>query len=189
MKTRHTNPQTTLTPLDSHRFIGSRRSRIRLNRAAPRETGGTLVESAVGMTLLLMVIFGILDCSRALYVDHYVRYAAEEAARYAMVRGATWNNAPCSSAATESCTATNANVVTWVNSITPAGIDSANNLAVATTWSGKTPTGASCTATSTTNGPGCVVQVQVSYNFNFVLPFLPANGILMQSTSAVAISQ
>ena len=55
-----------------------------------QETGATLVEFALASTLLFLCIFAILDCSRALYADHFVRYGAEEAARYAMVRGATW---------------------------------------------------------------------------------------------------
>jgi hypothetical protein len=122
-------------------------------------------------------------------VNHYVRYTAEEAARYAMVRGSTWKNATCSTISTESCTATSANVSSFVTSITPAGIDTGSNLNVATSWSGKSPSGASCTSTSATNGPGCVVTVKVSYNFNFVLPFLPANTVMMGSTSSVAISQ
>lgn len=189
MNTRQITTQ--LPPLSLHPrgAIARRRTRMRLSRASAAETGGTMVEGAITLTLLLMAIFGIMDCSRALYCDHYVRYTAEEAARYAMVRGSTWKNATCTTTATESCTATGANVLAWVNSITPPGIDTSNNLTVTTTWTGKTPSGLSCTSTSATNSPGCVVRVQIGYNFNFVLPFLPANGILLQSSSSVAISQ
>jgi Flp pilus assembly protein TadG len=189
MKSLRIASQSSPLSLDPRATIGCRRTRMRPSCASAAETGGTMVEAAVSLTLLLMVIFGIMDCSRALYVDHYVRYTAEEAARYAMVRGSTWKNAPCTTATTESCTATSASVASLVDSITPPGIDTAHNLTVTTTWNGKTPTGLSCTATSATNGPGCVVQVQIGYNFNFVLPFLPSKGILMQSSSSVAISQ
>jgi Flp pilus assembly protein TadG len=153
------------------------------------DEGGTLVEAAVSMTLLLMIIFGIMDCSRALYTDHYVRYTAEEAVRYAMVRGSTWNNAVCTTPSTASCTATSSNVTAQVTSMMPAGINTANNLSVATTWTGKTPTGAACNATNGVNSPGCVVQVNVSYSFNFILPFLPQNALVLSSSASSAITQ
>jgi Flp pilus assembly protein TadG len=165
------------------------RRRLRCVRPASHETGGTLVEAGVTMTLLLMCIFGIMDCSRAVYVNHYMRYAADEAARYAMVRGSTWNGASCATVQTESCTATAANVTSFVSSITPIGINAGNTLAVTTTWSGNNPAGSSCSTNGVVNGPGCVVTVRVSYNFSFVLPFLPANAVSMGSTSSVAISQ
>lgn len=151
------------------------------------DTGGALVESAITLTLLLTIIFAIMDCCRAIYFDHYVRFAAEEAARYAMVRGSTWNNTPCTSLTTESCTASSDNTKALVKSLTPIG--NLNDIAVATTWTGKTPAGAQCSTNNVANSPGCVVQVQVSYNFNFVVPFLPRNTLLLSSTSAVAISQ
>jgi Flp pilus assembly protein TadG len=154
---------------------------------ASGEAGGTLVEFAVALSVLLMVVFGIMDCSRALYFDHYVRYSAEEAVRYAMVRGSTWNNSPCTTTQTESCTATSANVTSLVKSITPIG--NIANLNVATTWTGKTPTGSDCSSANVNNSPGCVVQVQVSYNFGFVLPFLPKRALALNSTSAAAIAQ
>jgi Flp pilus assembly protein TadG len=153
------------------------------------DEGGTLVEAAVTLTLLMMIIFGIMDCSRALYADHYVRYTAEEAVRYAQVRGSTWNNAPCSTPKTLSCSATAANIQAQVASVMPAGIDSGSNLVVATTWSGLTPTGAACSVANGANSPGCMVQVKVSYSFNFVLPFLPANALVLTSTSASPITQ
>lgn len=169
--------------------IAQRRSRLRRIPPSPAETGATLVEMGITMTLLLMCIFGIMDCSRALYVNHYIRYSAEEAARYAMVRGYTWKNAACSNVATESCTATSSNISSFVASITPAGIDTGSNLSVNTIWTGKTPSGSNCSAASINNSPGCVVQVSVNYSFNFLLPFLPASAVQMGSTSSVAISQ
>jgi Flp pilus assembly protein TadG len=154
-----------------------------------QENGATLVEFAIASTILFMCIFGILDCSRALYADHFVRYGAEVAARYAMVRGATWKNASCTTPSTESCTATSANVTSLVASLTPLGLDATNNLSVTTTWTGTSPSGASCNSNGVNNSPGCVVQVQVSYSFNFILPLLPANALVLTSTSAVVIAQ
>jgi Flp pilus assembly protein TadG len=156
-------------------------------RILAEETGDTLVEFAVAMTLLLTLIFAILDFSRAIYFDHYVRYSADEAARYAMVRGSTWNGKACASTASESCTATSANVKAFVTSITPIG--SLPSLSVLTTWTGQTPAGVACNNANGNNSPGCVVQVQVAYNFSFVLPFMPNNSLALTSTSAVAVAQ
>lgn len=156
-------------------------------RLMSEETGSTLVEFAVTTTLLLSIIFGILDCSRALYFDHFVCYSAGEASRYAMVRGSTWNNAACTTTMTESCTATSDNVNTLVRAITPMG--SSSDLTVTTTWTGKTASGGTCSSKGINNSPGCVVQVQVTYSFNFVLPFLPKNTLPLTSTSAIAITQ
>ena len=152
-----------------------------------KEAASTIVEFSVVSLLLLTLIFAILDCSRALYFDHYVRYSAEEGARYAMVRGSTWKSAPCTLPTTESCTAASADVLNFVKSITPMGNDS--SLSVNTTWTGQDPTGVSCSTNNQINSPGCVVQVQVNYNFNFVFPFLPKGTLVLASTSAMVISQ
>jgi len=179
-----------MNPINANRSLGGCRTiafRSRWSRQIADETGGTLLEFAITTSLLMMIIFGVLDCSRALYFDHYVSYSAEEAARYAMVRGSTWNGATCSATTTESCTATAANLTSFVQSITPMG--NSSDLTVATTWTGKTPAGSTCSNQNGNNSPGCVVQVKVSYSFNFVLPFLPKNTILLTSTSAVAITQ
>jgi Flp pilus assembly protein TadG len=163
------------------------RLRPSVQAAFADETGGTLVEFGVAVTLLLTVMLGVMDCSRALYFDHYVRYSADEAVRYAMVRGSTWNNTACTTTSTESCTATGANVTSFVKSITPIG--NANALTVTTTWTGKKPSGTACSGTNGNNSPGCVVQVQVSYNFSFVTPFMPRNVLNLTSSAAMAISE
>jgi Flp pilus assembly protein TadG len=184
-----------MRPQEKHRtaaFKAMKSCKLFARRLATRhliaeETGATVVEFALTSSLLLMVIFGILDGSRALYFDHYVCYSAEEASRYAMVRGSTWKNATCTTISTESCTATSANVQSLVQANTPMG--NSSDLTVTTSWTGKTAAGATCNAKSINNSPGCVVQVQVTYSFNFVLPFLPRNTLPLTSTSAVAITQ
>jgi Flp pilus assembly protein TadG len=153
------------------------------------EDGGTLVEFTLAVTLLVTVVVGIMNAALAIYTNHFVSYAAAEASRYAMVRGSTWNSTACTTIATESCTATSANVTSLVQSITPPGIDAADYMTVTTVWTGKTPTGATCSSSGVNNSPGCVVQVKVSYSYSFFVPFLPTNAWQMTSTSAVVISQ
>ena len=155
------------------------------------ECGNSLIEFAVVASLLFACIFGIIDCSRALYAYHFTSYAAREATRYAMVRGSTWGTATCSSVATYSCNASNANVQSYVQSIVPLGINSGKPLTVTTTWPGTKLTGSAstCNTANGNNSPGCLVQVQVSYSFNYFTPLLPTSTLVLKSTSEVMILQ
>jgi Flp pilus assembly protein TadG len=161
---------------------------MKLKRFASDESGSSLVEFGVSACLLLMVVFGIIDCSRAIYIDHFCAESAREATRYAMVRGYTWNGTPCVSAASNNCLATVTDIVNYVTNSAPPGV-SATNLTVRPTWTGKTPTGDICSSSSLNTSPGCVINVSVNYSFNFVLPFLPKNTLVLSSSSAMAISQ
>jgi Flp pilus assembly protein TadG len=152
------------------------------------EHGSGLVEFAASASVLLMLIFGIMDASRALYADHYVSNIAREATRYAMVRGSSWGSVSCVTPATFSCVANATSVLNFVKANTPPGF-SANNLIVNTSWPGTTVSGADCSAANANNSPGCVVTVQILYSFSFVLPFLPKNALVLSSTSSLSISQ
>jgi Flp pilus assembly protein TadG len=160
-----------------------------------RERGSVLVEFAAVVLVLLTIMFGIMDFSRALYIYHFISEAAREASRYAMVRGSTWS-AGCVATTTYSCKATAANVTSYVQSITPMGISSAwvtsgcpsaTNPCVNTTWLTTTPSGTACAADS----PGCRVSVQVTYPLKYILTplFLPKSTQTLQSTSVMVISQ
>jgi Flp pilus assembly protein TadG len=162
---------------------------MRIRHLLRDEKGSSLIEIAACLTALLMLSFGVIDCSRALYADLYVGYSAHAAARYAMVRGSTWNGTTCSDTTTASCDATNSNVTSYVQSMAPLGIDTTTPLKVATAWPGTTAAGSSCMTSNGANSPGCVVQVAVTYNFTFVLPFLPKSTLALKSSSAVTIAQ
>jgi len=166
---------------------------VRRMRFYSDESGSSLVEAALSITLLLTFIFGVIDCGRALYAYHFASYAAREGTRYAMVRGSSWGSTTCANTTSLECNASAANVQSYIQSIAPLGIDSATPtpLSVATSWPGTAPTGIADTCPTTTgyNSPGCVVSVKVSYSFNYVLPFLPKTTLLFTSTSKVAISQ
>ena len=151
--------------------------------------GGAMLETAVVFTAFLMVFFGVMDCSRALYADVYVAYAARAAARYAMVRGSSFAGTTCATPGTSSCDATSANLQAFVMAHAPLGISPASALTTTATWPGIDATGAACSTTYGVNSPGCLVQVRVTYNFNFVLPLLPKNTLPLSSTSAVTIAQ
>jgi Flp pilus assembly protein TadG len=152
------------------------------------EHGGSLVESGISISLLLMIIFGIIDFSRVLYSYHFVSSAAQQGARYAIVRGADWPSS-CASATSYSCQASTANIKTYVQSLASMGITAAN-VVVTPTWPQQTVNGATtgCNTTATQADQGCVVKVQVSYTFHFFLPYLPTAGLPMTATSEQVIA-
>jgi len=148
--------------------------------------GSELVEFALSATMLLTLMLGILDCCRALYAYHFVSWAAQQGTRYAAVRGADWGSS-CATTATFSCNATNANVVSYVQSLVNPGI-SASALTVTPTWPGTTVSGSS-SACAAKNTQGCMVVVKVSYTFSYILPFMPRSAMVFNATSQRPIQQ
>ena len=163
---------------------------LRTNAAlcARDESGATIVEFSITLSLLFTCIFGIMVCSMALYADHFVTDAAKEATRYAMVRGSSWGSTSCSTFSSYSCVATSSNVASFVNSVAPPGI-STSRISVTTTWPGKDPTGQTCDSAQGNNSPACVVNVQVQYSFNFLLPFVPFGTIDLSGVSSDVITR
>jgi Flp pilus assembly protein TadG len=144
------------------------------------QLGSALVEQALVLTILLAVIFGIIDSGRALYTYHFVSQAAREATRWASVRGSTCVGL------TGGCPADAGDVQTYVANVSGMGLNPAKITATAT-WPIKPYSSPACAASN--NKPGCVVQVQVDYAFQFILPFLPSTGFTMSSTSQMVITQ
>jgi Flp pilus assembly protein TadG len=154
-----------------------KRTRSLKNRVG--EQGGTLVEFAVVFMVFLTFLFGLLDFGRALYVYHFVSYAARDGTRFAIVRGAA-----CTTFPTACPTKLDGSEVRgYLQAGVPPGVDP-NALTVTTTWPGNNP---GCTGP--VNSPGCVVNVKVQYNFSFIIPFVPKLTSLMTSTSQMVISQ
>jgi Flp pilus assembly protein TadG len=175
-------------------------------RHGSSDRGSALVEFGIAATVLGALMFGIMEFSVALYVDHFLSNAAREATRYASVRGSTLS-ASCSTAPM-ACRATASDVLTYVQSIMPSGFfassttttcstppsSTAGVLAVCTTWPGTTEGSStnSCQSSGSSgtipvNSPGCVVEVQVQYTYKMVLPFLNKN-LGLSSTSTMVIS-
>jgi Flp pilus assembly protein TadG len=167
------------------------------SKSNARERGSTLVEFALVITILLTLMFAIIDFSRAMYAYHFVSNAAREATRYASVRGSacnTWASA---------CPAANTDITSYVQSIVSSGIyvssvttgtppSTAGALGVSTTWPATTGSGVTCLTGSQTkvNYPGCIVTVKVQYNYGFSLPYLTSlSKMNMTSTSQFVISQ
>ncbi|MGI4828336.1 MAG: TadE/TadG family type IV pilus assembly protein [Janthinobacterium lividum] len=158
------------------------------NVAPTGDSGSALVEFAASAVLLFTLLFGIIECSRAVYVNHFLANAAQEATRYAMVRGGSWTSA-CASSTSTNCTASSSTVTAFVQSIAAAGVSKAN-LNVSTTYPGTNAAGVSCNSTSVlANSVGCVVSVKITYPFSYVSPLLPKSTLSLSSTSQVTIVQ
>jgi Flp pilus assembly protein TadG len=166
------------------------------------EQGANLIEFALSILLLLLLVFAILDLSRAMYAYEFVSYAAQEGARYAMVRGSETSYAACATTAPPSftlgfeCTAAPSDIQNFVQTLALPGI-AQSNIAAATTWSGNTPDCTSsgnaacsaCTSPNNVKSKGCIVNVQVSYTFSFLGPFMPKAGISFSGASQKVIQQ
>lgn len=175
-------------------WSGKRLSRAR--RSATRhlrsERGGTLVETAFSIAILLILIIGIMEASLAVYSYHFISNAAREGARYAIVRGSSWSGSPwntgaCAVYSDSACTASSQNIQDYVKSLAFPGISTGNMTVTPSTY--LTVGGSACASYSTCNAAGDVVQVRVTYTLPFSIPFVPKSSLTMSSTSAMVISQ
>lgn len=189
--------------------------------SAPRNRqrgAAALLEAAMTMAILLAVIFGIIDFSRALYAYHFVSHAAREATRYASVRGTSWTGTSCTEPTFKYQCMTDtggADVFAYVKTLIPTGIPvttstntqsgtscnnptaSANALGVCAVWPGVGGNGAAnnfCDPSNAgINSPGCVVAVTVQYNFKFLfgsLGILPSGAYYtLSSKSQIVIGE
>jgi Flp pilus assembly protein TadG len=148
------------------------------------ETGASLVEMALSVSILLTVVFGIIFLSLALYSYFYISNAAREATRYAIVRGSD-QPGDCTSPGYANCRAQSADIQSYVQGLGFPGINS-NNLTVTTNW--LTSSGAACSPTDNCNSPGDLVQSKVTYTYPLTIPGVKQSTLTMSSTSQMVIS-
>lgn len=147
------------------------------------QRGSSMVEFAIASSALFLVLFGIVEFGRAMYVYHAVANAARIGSRWAMVRGSQ----SCSGAtgrALATCPATSAEISDYVKSVVP--LTDSEPLTVTATWPGGNQ---GCTAAAGVPAPGCVVVVTASNRFNFAIPFVSTSNWQISSTSQMTISQ
>jgi Flp pilus assembly protein TadG len=129
----------------------------------------------VSLALLLMV-FGIIDCGRALYTYHLVSDDARIGTRYAIVH------------ATVACpggTPSPDPLQSYIVNQSPAITTTAMTV---TTTCTRPASGCSSSA-APYNGAGCLVQVTVDYSFHFLVPLVSTLVVPMSSSSQMVISQ
>jgi Flp pilus assembly protein TadG len=136
------------------------------------ERGGSIPETAIIMMALMLFIFGVVDCGRALYTYSAVASLARQGARWAIVRGS--QSCTNSNNQLSGCNASASDVANYVQSIAGPAIDK-NSVHVTPTW------------TACGKAPACTVSVNVAYQFSLLGPISMA--IPMSSTSQMVISQ
>ncbi len=146
------------------------------------ERGASMVEFAIASTAIMLVMFGILEFGRALYIYHTVSNAARIGSRWAMVRGSGCDTL-------DHCGATSSDIADYVTRQVPM-LDS-GTLTVTAKWSTAKGPSSTCTSKSPTgdNASGYVVCVTASYPFNFAIPFVSNTPLTISSTSSMVISQ
>jgi Flp pilus assembly protein TadG len=172
----------------------------KLHRLAREESGAELVEFALTSLVLIGLVFAVFNWMVGMYTYHFTTYAAQQATRFAIVRGYTWSknttvgcntSAPPNFTMPYNCTVSATDIQNYVQSlagpwIVPSGltIDTTSS----DVWPGQTPDGTTSPCSPNANSKGCLVKVTVSYNYTF-LPLLKLSGQEMRATSEKAIQR
>jgi Flp pilus assembly protein TadG len=127
-----------------------------LCRLARDRKGALAVEFALGIPIALSAIFGTVELGRLGFTQAALQHAAEEATRYAIVREGQ---------------ITSTDIEAFAASTLTGVFD--HETAVVTASSPIDPV----TGTS-------LLSVQVNYQYQFILPFLPTEGIQLSGTSS-----
>ena len=125
--------------------------------------GQTLVEFCICATLMLMLVFGIVDLGRGVYAYNTIAGAAREGVRYAVVHGAK-------SGAPVGPTANDATLTSVVQGFA-IGLQT-TNLSVFSSW----PNG---------NATGAVVNVTVGYRFQPATLFFRTLSLTNHSSAVI----
>lgn len=150
--------------------------RIRLERLQ-NDSGATLIEFAISLSLMLTFLFVLLETCIAIYTFCMVSETAKETTRWAITRGST-----CQTSTSTSCTATKATIESHVSTIkypNPAG----GTLTPTATFPVQD---AGCTTIAL---PGCRVLLSISYTMPITMPFVPKNSITWTTQSEMYILQ
>jgi Flp pilus assembly protein TadG len=137
---------------------------MRSSSDKPQQKGQSLVEFAFGLIIVLILIAGVVDAGRALFIYMALRDAAQEGAQYAMIQPSDWSGIQLR--------ARNASN-TLIDLTSAVTIDS-NYLTVS---------GQACAGS--TSGVVHGVRIRVSYpNFTLTMPFIGA----LVGSQTIAIS-
>ncbi|MBA2705259.1 MAG: pilus assembly protein [Blastocatellia bacterium] len=128
-----------------------------------RERGTTLVEFAIGATVFLTVMFGVIEFGRALWTHNALADAARRAARYAV-------NQPASSPAGTKTTGTNVGPsITAIRNVAVYGDPAGGSQPLVTDL---TPANLNVQYTGFGVGQGTVSVTITNYQFKFVMPIV-----------------
>jgi Flp pilus assembly protein TadG len=123
-----------------------------------------MAEFSLILVPCLLLFFAVMNFALALYCYDFVGYSAQQAARYAIVHGAT---------AAQTVSATD--VQNYVKGLVTGVIDT-TQLSVSASW-------------SPNNQPGSTVTVTVGYTFKPLSSFISSVNISLSQSAAMVISQ
>lgn len=130
------------------------------------ESGSTLVEFAIGATVFLTVMFGVIEFGRALWTHNALADAARRAARYAV-------NQPASSPAGTKTTGTNVGPsITAIRNVAVYGDPAGGSQPLVTDL---TPENVNVQYSEFGVGQGTVAVAITNYQFKFVMPIVGTN--------------
>lgn len=145
------------------------------------EEGNAMVEFALAVTVLLTLLFGIIDIGRALYAYNWLYNGARQATRWAMVRGAFCDThlAGCPGGVD------GPTIQQYVTNTLPSGYGSGLDTTGIDT--SVVTANSSCYSRTIVKSPPCAptqnIQIQLTYQFSFITPFLTHTPWTMTSTS------
>ena len=150
--------------------------------ASRRQRGQAMIEMSVCLVALFFMIFGIFQYSQISFANNFCAFAAQQAGRYAAVRGAAsvsplpTNPSPCGT----SCANVSSGdpTTTFVQGLA-VGLNT-SNLTVSTAWSSSTGNG---------NAAGGTVTVTVKYVLSPILAVISANTFTLSSSSTMEVLQ
>ena len=138
--------------------------RGQLFRGAGAESGGSAIEFALAAPVLLAMIFGIMDGGRAVFTQAVIHYAAQNAARWAVVHPPA-STSPADIAAHEAA----------IEQEVEDHLILISSSKVATVTAIAAPDPATNTRT---------ISVNVSYDFDWMLPYLGRSGPMTLTASS-----
>ena len=170
-------------------------------RHSPREGGQSLVEFSLILPIFFLLLFGLIDMGRAVYVNNTLSQAAREATRLAAAQ-ASWvgktlaDEATCNAAAGPVCPADVATLKTNVDA-------AANRMAVGlgvlpgaqiymqcNVAGSVAPTGAWTGSTCTNPSSGSQVSVRIAYTHTMITPIVGqiVNNLFMSASATMVIN-
>jgi Flp pilus assembly protein TadG len=163
-----------------------------------RRGGQTLVEFALVLPIFLMLLFGLLDGGRYVYMTSVLSQATREATRLAAVQ-ASWigsSDPSCNTTGGPVCPASaaalQANALNAANRmVAPFGSITSANIYISCDSPGNAPTGAWTSGTacsSVTGAAGQLVSVRAVLTFNPFTPGMSQIGTITTSGSATMVS-
>lgn len=126
------------------------------------EKGSAIVQFALGLPVLLAMLFGVIEFGRMLWVESTLEHAAADGARFAAIHGAE-----------SEIPVTDAQIVTFVEN-RAQGLKS-SDINVAVNWMNN-------------NFSGSEVEIDVTYQFNFIFfAFVPFGPVNLEGTATMTV--